>query len=113
MIRIHKENKEFLTGSLTYLAGEYNFIGYGRFNRSEQSVILVNNNDYPITKEVSVWQLGIPKEAILRQLILTSSEGFTTEKKEYPIISGKLMITMPPKSAAVLKHYPMEDEEEI
>ena len=113
MIRIHKENKEFLTGSLTYLAGEYNFIGYGRFNRSEQSVILVNNNDYPVTKEVSVWQLGIPKEAILRQLILTSNEGFTTEKKEYPIISGKLMITMPPKSAAVLKHYPMEDEEEI
>ena len=113
MIRIHKANKEFLTGSLTYLAGEYNFIGYGRFNRNEQSVILVNNNDYPVTKEVSVWQLGIPKEAILRQLILTSNEGFTTEKKEYPIISGKLMITMPPKSAAVLKHYPMEDEEEI
>ena len=113
MIRVHKENKEFLTGSLIYLAGEYNFIGYGRFNRSEQSVILVNNNDCPVTKELSVWQLGIPKEAILRQLILTSNEGFTTEKKEYPIIGGKLMIALPPKSAVVLKHYQADDNEEI
>ena len=112
MIRIHKENKEFLTGSINYLAGEYNFIGYGRFNRNEQSVILVNNNDSPVMKELSVWQLGIPKEAILRQLILTSSEGFTTEKKEHPVIGGKLMIMLPPKSAVVLKHYQMDDEEE-
>lgn len=111
MIRIHKENKEFLTGSLTYLAGEYNFIGYGRFNSNEQSVILVNNNDCPVMKELSVWQLGIPKEAILRQLIITSNEGFTTEKKEYPIIGGKLMINLPPKAAVVLKHYPVDDEE--
>ena len=112
MIRIHKENREFLTGSVTYLAGEYNFLGYGRFNRREQSVILVNNSDQPIMKELTVWQLGIPKEAILRQLILTSKEGFTTEKKEYPVIGGKLMIALPPKAAVVLKHYP-EDEEEI
>lgn len=112
MIRIHKENREFLTGSVTYLAGEYNFLGYGRFNRREQSVILVNNSDQPIMKELTVWQLGIPREAILRQLILTSKEGFTTEKKEYPVIGGKLMIALPPKAAVVLKHYP-EDEEEI
>ena len=112
MIRIHKENREFLTGSVTYLAGEYNFLGYGRFNRREQSVILVNNSDQLIMKELTVWQLGIPKEAILRQLILTSKEGFTTEKKEYPVIGGKLMIALPPKAAVVLKHY-SEDEEEI
>ncbi len=110
MIKIHKENKEFLTGSHLYLAGEYNFIGYGRFTRSEQSVVLINNNDQPVTKELSIWQLGIPREAILRQLILTSYEGFTTEKKEYPIIAGKLMITLPPKSAVVLKHYQPDNE---
>ena len=111
MIRIHKENKEFLTGSLNYLAGEYNFIGYGRFNRNEQSVVLVNNNDHPITKELTVWQLGIPKQAILQQLILTSDEGFTTEKKEYPVIAGKVTITLPKTSAVVLKHYQTKEEE--
>ncbi len=114
MIRIHKENKEFLTGSLLYLAGEYNFIGYGRFNRKEQCVVLVNNNDQPVTKELSVWQLGIPRESVLHQLILTSDEGFTTVKREHPVIGGKIMITLPKTSAIVLKHYEeaeIEDDE--
>jgi len=105
MIRIHKENKEFLTGSLKYLLGEYNLIGYGRFNRNEQSVILINNNDHPVTKDLSVWEIGIPKETILHQLILSSDEGFTTEKKEHPVIGGKITITLPKTSVVVLKHY--------
>ncbi len=112
MIRIHKENKEFLTGSLIYLAGEYNFIGYGRFNSHEQSVVLINNNDKPMVKELSVWQTGIPKETMLRQLIMTTGDGFTTDKKEYPVIGGKLTIMLPGFSAVVLKHYQVDEDEE-
>lgn len=104
IIKIHKQNKEFLTGSLKYIEADYNVIGYGRFTRTEQSVVLVNNNDYEITKELSVWDLGIPKESILKRLILTTAEGYTTENKEYPVISGKVTITLPPTSAIVLKY---------
>lgn len=104
IIKIHKQNKEFLTGSLKYMEADYNVIGYGRFTRDEQSVILVNNNDYEITKELSVWYLGIPKECILKRLILTTAEGYTTENKEYPVISGKITVTLPPTSAIVLKY---------
>ncbi len=39
MIAIHKKNREFLTGSLKYMEGEHNVIGYGRFNKEEQSAI--------------------------------------------------------------------------
>ena len=105
MIRIHKENEEFRTGSLKFMLGEYNLIGYGRFNRNEQSVVLINNNDHPVTKDLSVWEIGIPKETILHQLMLSSDEGFTTEKREYPVIGGKITITLPKTSAVVLKHY--------
>ena len=104
IIRIHKSHKEFLTGSLKYLESDYNVIGYGRFNREGQSVILVNNNDYEITKELSVWYFGIPKECALNRLILTSLEGFTVEPKEYPVISGKIKVTLPPTSAIILRH---------
>ncbi len=104
IIKIHKQNKEFLTGSLKYIEADYNVIGYGRFTRTEQSVVLVNNNDYEITKELSVWDLGIPKECILKRLILTTAEGYTTENKEYPVISGKVTITLPPTSAIILKY---------
>lgn len=104
IIRIHKQNKEFLTGSLKYMEADYNVIGYGRFTKDEQSVVLINNNDYEITKELSVWYLGIPKECIMKCLILTTAEGYTTEGKEYPVISGKITVTLPPTAAIVLKY---------
>ena len=104
MIAIHKKNREFLTGSLKYMEGEHNVIGYGRFNKEEQSAILINNNDYEITKELSVWYLGTPKTGTMKRLILTTWEGYTTEEAEYPIVSGRVKVTMPPTSAIVLKH---------
>lgn len=103
IIRIHKENKELKTGSIKYLDKDYNFIAYGRFNRNAQTVVLVNNNDYEITKKVSVWELGMPKETIISRLMLTSEEGYTTEKKEYPVVVGKIEITLPKKSAVILR----------
>ncbi|MDE6662533.1 MAG: glycoside hydrolase family 13 protein [Lachnospiraceae bacterium] len=104
VISIHKQNKEFLTGSLKYLDADYNVIGYGRFTSGQQSVILINNNSYEITKEISVWYLGIPKECVLKSLIFTDVDGYTTKSKEYPVISGKLKITLPPTSAIILQH---------
>ena len=94
-----------MTGSLKHMEADYNIIGYGRFNRQEQSLVLINNNDYEITKEISVWRLGTPKEGSMKQLILTTADGFTTEGKEYPIVKGKVRIVLPPTSGIVLKHY--------
>lgn len=104
MIAIHKGNRELLTGSLKYMEADYNVIGYGRFNKQEQTVILVNNNNHEITKELSVWYLGTPKEGVMKQLMLTTAEGYSVEGKEYPIVSGKVKITLPATSAIVLKY---------
>jgi alpha-glucosidase len=110
IIRIHKQHKEFLTGSLKYMESDYNIIGYGRFNRQQQSVVLINNNDYEITRDLSVWYLGIPKECTMKQLLLTTAEGYTTEMTEYPVIGGKISVTLPATSAIIL-HY--EDEDSV
>lgn len=104
IIRIHKQNKEFLIGSLKYMDADYNVIGYGRFTKEQQSVILINNNSYEVTRELSVWHLGTPKECILKSLMLTTMEGFSTQAKEYPVISGKVSITLPPTSAIILQY---------
>ncbi|RKI85429.1 glycoside hydrolase family 13 protein [bacterium 1xD42-87] len=112
IIRIHKTHQEFLTGSLKYLDADYNVIGYGRFNREGQSVILVNNNDYEITREVSVWYLGIPKECVLNCLMLTTWEGYSTEPKQYPVISGKVKLTLPATSAIILRHEKPREQKE-
>ena len=104
MIRIHKENPEMKKGSLMSLGSDYNFISYGRFTDQEQSVVIVNNNDSEMTKELSVWEIGIPREAVMEQLIFTSEKGFTTQERYYSVKRGKLSVALPPVSAIVLKH---------
>ena len=104
MIRIHKEYEEIRTGSLKYIDGDYNILGYGRFNRRSVIAVMINNNDHEVTREVSVWHLGIPKESVLKSLMFTSADGFSTETHEYPVVAGKLNITLPATSAIVL-HY--------
>lgn len=104
IIRIHKSYKEFLTGSLKYMDADYNVIAYGRFNKTGKSVIVVNNNDREITKELSVWYLGIPRECMVRQLLLTTAQGYTTEFKEHPVVAGKIDITLPATSAIILRY---------
>ena len=105
MIAIHKENEEFLTGSIKrYEETDYNVIGYARFNKKEQSIVLVNNNNHEITKEMSVWLLGMPKMGVMKQLIITTADGYSTESKEHPIVNGRLTVTLPPTSAIILKY---------
>ena len=104
MIRIHKENPEILTGSIKYIDGDYNIIGYGRFNRKAHIIVMVNNNDHDIVREVAIWHLGIPKETVVTSLMLTTAEGFTTEPREYPVVAGKIQLELPKTSAIVLKH---------
>ena len=63
-----------------------------------------------MTKEISVWEAGIPKETIVKQLILTSEKGFTVEERYYPVKHGKLSVALPPKAGIVLKHKKKEKE---
>ncbi len=104
MIRIHKENPEILNGSIKYMGHDFNYLAYGRFNNEGRSIVLVNNGDNAITKEVYVYDVGVPKEAVLKQLIETNENGFSTEIKMYPVVNGKITITLPKTSAVVLTH---------
>lgn len=104
MIRVHKTCKELLTGSLKHVVSDYNVIGYGRFNKDAQTLVVVNNNDSAMVKELSVWELGVPKDCAMEQLILTTKDGFTTKKMQFPVVSGRVMVNLPPKSGIVLRH---------
>lgn len=113
IIKIHKENKELLTGSLKYVLADYNVLGYGRFNREEQTLVIVNNNEHDIMKEITVWDMGIPRECVMKRLMLTTAEGFDTNIVEYPVVSGKIMISLPKTSAIILKHKKKKPDSDI
>ena len=103
-IRMHRQNREFRTGSLKRLYADYNFLAYGRFDRRRHSVVFVNNNDHAVTKNISVWELGIPQNARLTRLIYTHDEGYDTDPISYEVTGGKLQVTMAKTSAMVLQY---------
>ncbi len=102
-IRIHKENPELRTGSLMRLAGKTGVIAYARFNRHNVSVIAVNNNNHREDIDLDVWRTGIPAESVLKRVMLSTDQSFTTEPYNIPVHGGKLHLSLPPTSAIIAK----------
>jgi len=103
IIRLRRENDELRTGSLKYVDSDYNYLAYGRFHKGGQCLILINNNDHPITKRVFVWELEMPKVGKARTLIRTDESGHHLDGQEYEVNAGKIMIELPKTSAVILK----------
>ncbi len=104
MIAIHKKHQELKTGSIKRLKSEKNFLSYGRFDKQGACVILLNNSEESVQKTVSVWELGIPMEATLTRLIMTTADTFTTKEKAIKVENGKITVEIPKTTAAVLKY---------
>lgn len=105
IIRIHKAHRELKDGSIRGIYEEYNVLVYARFHVEEQAVVCVNNNDHPVTVQFHVWEVGIPKEAVLTQIFMTDENGYSTEQSELPVIAGKLEVTIPKTGTLILKHF--------
>lgn len=103
MIRIHKENPVFRTGSVKFLNGEDNLLCYGRFNRQQSFVVLVNNDEVSRKIDLSVWAVGVPRYGKLKQVMFTNEDGYSTNPVEYTLNNGRLDITLPKTSAVVLE----------
>lgn len=104
IIRLRRENMELRRGSIKYLDSDYNYLAYGRFNRQGQCIVLINNSNAELTREVIAWEAGIPKEGSMARILQTSEDGYTLEKEEYTLHAGKINITLPPLSGTILKY---------
>lgn len=103
LIHMRKERGYYKTGSLKYVDTDYNYLAYGRFGQEGSSLVLINNNDHDIEKEVSVWELNVPKNTVMTRLIQTSEAGFDTSAVEIPVQDGKVLVRLPKTSATVIE----------
>ena len=106
MIRIHKQNQEFVDGSIKHVIGEHNVIGFGRMRKGECSLVIINNGEEDFVKDISVWHLGTPMEAVMERLMLTTADGYDDTVEEVQVIAGKVLVSLPRTSAIVLKYRP-------
>lgn len=105
MIKIHKENREFITGSLKFLANDYQQLSYGRFTDKEKTVITLNNSDNTEIVELSVWELGIPRNKTVRfrQLMVTGDFGFSMVRKIHECRAGVLQLEVPSHGGIIVR----------
>ena len=105
LIALRNRHPVFKTGSIKIVDTDYNFIAYGRFNRNEQYLIIINNNASEISKKLTVWEIGTTRSGIMRTVFQSGREGYLMTGKEYVLSGGILDITLPPKSGTILAFY--------
>lgn len=105
MIKIHKENRELITGSLRFLANDYQQLSYGRFTEKEKMVVTLNNTSETKMVELTIWELGIPRTRTVkfRQLMVTGDFGYSPVKKIHECRAGVLHLEVPAHGAILVK----------
>ncbi len=103
IIRIHKENEVLKRGSLLFLQGSHKLVSYGRFDRKDKIVVVLNNNYEEAEVRLDVDRLGICNGSVLRQLMLTTEDSYILEPRTYVVENNQLFLMMPKISAIILK----------
>ncbi len=104
MIRIHKENPALRTGSVKLLGGAQNILAFGRFNKKQQFIVVINNDAFLQTVDLPVYEAGVPMECTLQQIMYTTEEAYATSPVAYKVSNGHFNLTLPKYAAVVLKH---------
>ena len=104
MIAIRKKYHEMKHGSIKVIKQGSGLIAFGRFDREGQSAILINNTPEERTEEFSFWELGIKKNATIKQIMLTWEDGFDDSVREYWLENGRITLTLPAYSATIMRH---------
>ena len=103
LIRIRRENRVLKNGSYCFLDGGRQWLAYGRFNRQEQMVVILNNSDKDQEIRVPVWRLGMNGDARMVSLMCTNETGYHTKDMYYPIERGCVHVSLERYSGLLLK----------
>ena len=98
-------------GSLKSLDAGNGYIAYGRFDENECCAVVINCTDGEISLTVPVWELGVPHDKARMSLkFACGGWGFTEDSEEIEVKHGRIFLTLPEKTGAVL-YYSFKEEQ--
>ena len=103
MIRIHKENRSLITGSVKSLVEEEYLIAYGRFTKDESIVVVINRDNNERYVKIPAWEAGVFEGASYEKIMMTSRDGFSSDTYEVEIENGKLKVNVPGMAGIVYR----------
>ncbi len=110
IIQIHRDNEALRTGSLKFLGGEHQVMCYGRFNRSQQFIVVINNDYVERHMVWRVWPAELERDTRLEQVILTRPESYSLEPVVHEVKDGRLRLSLPPNTAVIFKNIGKAEE---
>ncbi len=102
-IRIHRSRHCLRTGSFYRLTGEGAVIAYGRSQRTERIVTVVNAGETASAVTIPVWKTGAALDGSFYNLLRTGTDGFDQKKDSFAVKNGLLQITMEGHSSMILE----------
>ncbi|MCQ2536223.1 MAG: glycoside hydrolase family 13 protein [Lachnospiraceae bacterium] len=104
LIGIHKYSYTLRYGSFMFLPCRHNLVCYGRFTKEDQYIVIVNNGDRDEEVDIPVWEIEVPKHAILKMKMTCFEAGYSTMPKYYRTHGGRIKLTIKGNSGLLLKH---------
>ena len=90
-------------GSYKELVSEHNLLAYGRFDRNDMLVVVINNSDDERRVSIPVWELGMPVDTDMEQIFVTYDGGYSTQRLYYSVNDGWISLGMRRHSSLVLR----------
>ena len=103
-IRIHKANSALKTGSLEMLNGDNNVVAYGRFDKDEVIVTVINHGAEKNELRIPVWRVEVPMQCEMEQILYSYDGGYSTDCILLPVDEGHITLYMGRNSAAILRY---------
>ena len=102
IIKIHKRHKVLKRGSLKILFCDSHILAYGRFDKQEKIVVILNNRAENVKVKLPVWLLEIELQGKMERLLYSYEKAYTVEKEVYFVVDGELEVNMGKHSAIIL-----------
>lgn len=104
LIKIRHESRELAEGAITLIEADNGLIAYGRFCDGAASLVIVNTNDYALTRAFDIRKLGVPKNSLMERKMCTTTAGFVATPLLRTTMDGRFILTVLPKSSAVFRY---------
>ena len=99
-------------GSLQMLEAPEGVLAYGRFTDEEKVLILINGGNEAQLVNVPVWEIGVGENEIMEQILFNDENGYSLEKRTFPVNNGLLELAIPGISGVILKAALHPEEQE-
>ena len=100
-IALRKRYAALRTGSVEFLYSRFGILTYARWDEKNRLVIVLNNNNGQQHVSVPVWKAEVPKNSVMKRVLYTANDGFSTEEERYVIKNGCLELDLMPFSSMV------------